>query len=199
MGGQSRRGRSTLAHGSLCRDGIDRWDPLERGCRSTSRPCCGPAHQLFVLEPERASRSQLAVHITDERNGLLRCGLLQYSDADELAVLPPSAVASAGPNGGNRYRKCDDLKSVTDSDNPGHPGLHQPCNRRACTLGLTTPVRSCVRSRLAVGPGRACARTECRRVSVREPLERCLLSYQTFLRTAVTTRSTRSTSTRTAS
>ena len=54
MGGQSRRGRSTLAHGSLCRDGIDRWDPLERGCRSTSRPCCGPAHQLFVLELERA-------------------------------------------------------------------------------------------------------------------------------------------------
>ena len=127
MGGQSRRGRSTLAHGSLCRDAIDRWDPLERGCRSTSRPCCGPAHQLFVLELERASRSHLVVPITDGRNGLLRSGLLQYNDADELVVLPPSAVASVGPNGGNRYRKCDDLKSVTDdSDNLSNPGLHQP-------------------------------------------------------------------------
>ena len=108
VGGQSRRGRSTLAHGSLCRDGIDRWDPLERGCRSTSRPCCGPAHQLFVLELERASRSQLPVPITDGQKGLLMSGLLCDNDADELVVSQPSAVASVGPNGVNRYRKCDD-------------------------------------------------------------------------------------------
>ena len=43
-----------------------------------------------------------------------------------LSVLPPSAVASVGPNGVNRYHKCDDPKNVTLSDNPGHPGLHQP-------------------------------------------------------------------------
>ena len=66
----------------------------------------------------------------------MRSGLLQYSDADELAVLPPSAVASVGPNGGNRYRKCDDLKSVTDSDNPGHPGLHQPSLTGRGGIGL---------------------------------------------------------------
>ena len=136
MGGQSRRGRSTLAHGSLCRDDIDRWDPLEQGCRSTSRPCCGPAHQLFVLELERASRSQLPVPITDERNGLLRSGLLQYSDADELAVLPPSAVASVGPNGGNRYRKCDDPKRL--SDNLSNPGLHQPIRVFAIPIQLSS-------------------------------------------------------------
>ena len=127
MGGQSRRGRSTLAHGSLCRDNIDRWDPLERGCRSTSRPCCGPAHQLFVLELERASRSQLPVPITDGRKGLLRNGLLCDNDADELVVTQPSAVASVGPNGGNRYRKCDDPKNVTLSDNPTHPASSQAC------------------------------------------------------------------------
>ena len=86
------------------------------------------------------------VHNTDGRNGLLRSGLLQYSDADELAVLPPSAVASVGPNGGNRYRKCDDLKSVTDSDNPGHPGLHQP--QSYCLSQGISPW-----SRLTVQPG----------------------------------------------
>ena len=71
----------------------------------------------FVLELERASRSQLPVPTTDGRNGLLRSGLLSYTDADALGVTAPSAVASVGPNGGNRYRKCDDLKSVTNSDN----------------------------------------------------------------------------------
>ena len=64
------------------------------------------------------------VHNTDGRNGLLRSGLLQYSDADELAVLPPSAVASVGPNGGNRYRKCDDPKNVaTRPSRVGKPVL----------------------------------------------------------------------------
>ena len=55
------------------------------------------------------------VPITDGRNGLLRSGLLCDNDADELVVTQPSAVASVGPNGGNRYRKCDDPKSVLPS------------------------------------------------------------------------------------
>ena len=135
MGGQSRRGRSTLAHGSLCRDDIDRWDPLERGCRSTSRPCCGPAHQLFVLELERASRSHLVVPITDGRNGLLRSGLLCDNDADELVVTQPSAVASVGPNGGNRYRKTGSMKKCykfIESDPPRPAPTHTPRTLSPC-------------------------------------------------------------------
>ena len=54
-----------------------------------------------------------------------------YTDANALGVWLPSAVASVGPNGGNRYRKTGSPKNVTLSEILGNLRLHQPAGQRA--------------------------------------------------------------------